>query len=58
MKHEKTQWKCFVSTTPSFCDYIWSYVELFSETEHKMALINIIIAMDTLPLEKLVMALV
>ena len=55
MKHEMTQWKCFVPGTPSFCDHTWFYVELFSETEHKMALISIIIAMDTRPSEKLVM---
>ena len=34
MKHEMTQWKCFVPDTPSFCDYIWSHVEFFSETFH------------------------
>ena len=34
MKHEKNQWKCFVPDTPSFCDHIWSRVELFSETFH------------------------
>ena len=33
MKHEMTPWKCFVPDTPSFCDHIWSSVELFSETE-------------------------
>ena len=31
MKHEMTQCKCFVPDTPSFCDHIWSRVELFSE---------------------------
>ena len=34
MKREMTQWKCFVPDTPSFCDQIWSCVELFSETFH------------------------
>ena len=55
MKHKMTQWKCFVPDTPSFCDHIWSHVELFSEIEHKMALVSIIITMDTQPPEKLVM---
>ena len=42
MKHERTQWKCFVPDTPSFCDHIWSHVELVSETFHiesKMTLV-------------------
>ena len=47
--------KCFVPDTPSFCDHIWSRLELFNEIEHKMALISIIITMDTRPPEKLVM---
>ena len=51
MKHEMIQWKSFVPDTP-FCDHS---VKLISETEHKMALVSIIIAMDTRPLEKLVM---
>ena len=55
MKHEITQWKCFVPDTPSFCDHVWSCVKLFSETEHKMALVSIIITMGTRPPEKLVM---
>ena len=29
-----TQRKCFVPYTPSFCDCIWSRVELFSENFH------------------------
>ena len=37
--HEVTQWKCFVLDTPYFCDNIWYSVELFIETEHKMALV-------------------
>ena len=55
MKHEMTQWKCFVPDTPSFCDHIWSRVEFFSKIEHKKALVSIIIAMDTRSPEKLVM---
>ena len=54
MKHEMTQWKCFVPDTPSFCNHIWSCVDLFSEIEHKTALVSIIITMDTQHLEKLV----
>ena len=45
-----TQWKCFVPDTPSFCDHIWS-----CKNEHKMALVSIILAMDTRPPEKLAM---
>ena len=37
MKHEMSQWKCFVPDT-SFCDHIWSCVELFIEISHKTAL--------------------
>ena len=51
---EMTQYKCFAADTPSFCDLIWSCVELFSEIEHKMALASIIITMETRPPEKLV----
>ena len=51
-----TKWKYFVPDTPSFCDHIWPYVELFGEIEHKMALASIIIPMDTRSLEKLKMA--
>ena len=32
MMHEMTQWKCIVPDTPSFCDHIWSCVELFRQT--------------------------
>ena len=48
MKHEMTQWKGFVSghTFP-----LWPYGEI----EHKLALVRIIIAMDTQLPEKLVM---
>ena len=44
------QWKQFLVR-----GHIWSCVELFSEIEHKMALVSIIITMDTRPPEKLVM---
>ena len=33
MKHELTQWKCFVSDTPSFYDHIWIF-------QHKMTLLH------------------
>ena len=29
MKHEMTQWKCFVPDTPSFYDHTWFRVEFF-----------------------------
>ena len=54
MKHEMTQLKCFVWDIPTFCDHIWSCVELFGDIEHKIALVSIIIAMETQPPEKLV----
>ena len=53
MKYEMTHWKCFVLDLPSICDHIWYCVELFSETEHKMALLSILIAMDKRPQENL-----
>ena len=31
MKHEMTQWKCFVPDTLSLYNHIWSHVELFCE---------------------------
>ena len=40
-----TQWKCFVPDISSSCDHICSFVELFSETEHKVALVSITIVM-------------
>ena len=33
MKHELTQWKCFVADTPSFYDHIWIF-------KHKMTLLH------------------
>ena len=38
MKHEMTQWKCFVPDKPSFWDHIWSLQGNFS---HKMTLVHL-----------------
>ena len=53
-----TQWKCFVPDTFFLWPYIWSHMVLFSKIQHKKALVNTIIAMDTRPPEKLVMKLI
>ena len=36
-------------------DHIWSHLEYFSEIYHKMAIVIIMIAVETWPPEKLVM---
>ena len=40
MRHELTQWKCFVPDTPSFYDHIWIF-------KHKMMLLHCVIGYAT-----------